>query len=416
MSAKLLTIVHVLIGMNLFSQTNHYVDQENGLTSNDGLTPATAVGLTANGTIPNAVLSTIAPGDTIFFMGEFKNVSYSSASPVGIPVDDPRFWHGENTVRFNNLNGSPNNYITLKPYDNTTIFHGDGSNIIRFTNCSYLKIDGFHVEGEVNNIPLSVANLLQFVYIFDTAVDITDPTPSEIHFRDEDCVSNCTPGAVVDGEIYSALTPSEVYRPTYYDTRGIYMSDVNHIEIVNTHIHHMPGGGLRVSDCEDILIQGNEINDCSRRSSGGTHGLVVTKATSTRTTDDYRIKIIGNKVHHNYNEQFSWAPDKIVVTPHIDEGKGISLQRNQTVPGIDWENGRILIANNICYYNGFSGIHSNDGERVDIINNTCYFNSYTKSITEWTGVVDPNGGNIGISLQGGEGHKIFTTFLSSTTI
>ena len=406
MRTHLITMVHILIAMNLFSQTNHYVDQVNGTTSNDGLTPATAVGLTANGTIPNAVLSTIAPGDTIFFMGEFKNVSYSSASPIGVPVDDPRFWHGENTLRFSNLNGAPNNYITLKPYDNTTIFHGDGGNIIRFQNCSYLKIDGFHVEGEVNNIPLSVANLLQFVYIFDTAVDITDPTPAEIHFRDEDCVSNCTPGAVVDGEIYSALNPSEVYRPTYYDTRGVYLSNVHHIEILNTHIHHMPGGGLRVSDCEDILIQGNEINDCSRRSSGGTHGLVVTKATSTRTTDDYRIKIIGNKVHHNYNEQFSWAPDKIVVTPHIDEGKGISLQRNQTVPGIDWENGRILIANNICYYNGFSGIHSNDGERIDVINNTCYFNSYTKSITEWTGVVDPNGGNIGISLQGGEGHKI----------
>ncbi|MDZ7880762.1 MAG: T9SS type A sorting domain-containing protein [Saprospiraceae bacterium] len=97
---------------------------------------------------------------------------------------------------------------------------------------------------------------------------------------------------------------------------------------------------------------------------------------------------------------------KTIITPHIDEGKGISLQRNETTGSVNWDNGRILIANNICYYNGFSGIHSNDGNRIDIINNSCYFNSYTKSVTEWTGTIDPNGGNIGISLQGGTGHKI----------
>lgn len=402
---QFITIITV-ISLNLFSQTNHYVNQVSGNNSNNGLTPATAVGLTSTGSLPSTFLATIAPGDTIFFMGTFTNPSYTTSSPVGLPVDHPRFWHGENTLRFNNLNGAPNLYVTLKPYDNTTLIKGDGGNLIRVQNCSYLKIEGFNVEGEVNNLPLSVANSLQFVYILSSAVNVLDPTPAEIHYRDQDCVSNCTAGAVVDGEVYSALNPNQVYRPTYYDTRGMYLSFVNHIEIVNNHIHHMPGGGLRVSDCEDIIIRGNEINDCSRRSSGGTHGLVITKATSTRATDDYRVKIIGNKVHHNYNEQYSWAPDKTEITPHIDEGKGISLQRNQTVSGVNWNNGRILVANNICYYNGFSGIHSNDGYRIDIINNTCYFNSYTKSITEWTGVPDPNGGNVGISLQDGTGHKI----------
>lgn len=406
MNKKLLLASILSLSINLFSQTNHYVNQVSGNNSNDGLTPTTAVGLNANGTLPSAFLATIAPGDTIFFIGTFTNPSYSTLSPVGVPVDHPRFWHGENTLRFNNLNGAPNNYITLKAYDNSTLIKGDGGNLIRIQNSSYLKIEGFNIEGEVNNLPLTVANSLQFVYILNSAANLLDPTPAEIHYRDQDCVSNCTTGTVVDGETYSTLNPNQVYRPTYYDTRGMYLSDVHHIEITNNHIHHMPGGGLRVSDCEDILIKNNEINDCSRRSSGGTHGLVVTKATSTRTTDDYRIKIISNKVHHNYNEQYSWAPDKTIITPHIDEGKGISLQRNQTVPGVNWDNGRILIANNLCYYNGFSGIHSNDGYRIDIINNTCYFNSYTKSITEWTGTPDPNGGNVGISLQGGTGHKI----------
>jgi hypothetical protein len=284
---------------------------------------------------------------------------------------------------------------------------GDGGNIFRVMNSSYLKIEGFNIQGEVNN--LTVANALQFVYILNTASSLTDPAPADIKYRDNDCTSNCTAGAVVDGEVYSSLNPNQVYRPTYYDTRGMYLSDVHHIDVLNNHIQLMPGGGLRVSDCEDILIEGNEINDCSRRSSGGTHGLVVTKATSTRTTDDYRVRIIRNKVHHNYNEQYSWTPDKIEIVPHIDEGKGISLQRNQTTASVNWNHGRILIANNICYYNGFSGIHSNDGDRIDIINNTCYFNSYTKSIS--IGGTDPNGGNIGISLSDGTGHRIINNIV-----
>lgn len=201
-----------------------------------------------------------------------------------------------------------------------------------------------------------------------------------------------------------------VSRPSYIDTRGLFLSNVHHIDILDNTIHDTPGTGLRVADCEDINIIGNEVYNCSRKSYSGTHALVVTKATSTRTTDDYRIKILRNKIHHNYNEQYSWAPTKTVITPHIDEGKGISLQRNQTTYNTDgsinvnWENGRILVENNICYFNGFSGVHSNDGDRIDFINNTCYFNSYTKSITE--GITSSNGGNIGISAQGGSDIKI----------
>jgi hypothetical protein len=399
------TLFLLFFTKSLVNGTNWYIKQGNP-TSNDGLTPATAAGLNSTGAFP----MTISPGDIVYLIGVFTNPSYSTATSVGVPVDDPRFWHGENTIRINNLHGNASNYITIKPYDNTTLLKGDGGNIFRVQNSSYLKIDGFKIQGEVDNMPLSVANALQFVYVVSTTT-VTDPTPAEIRYRDQDCVSNCTAGAIVDGEVYSALNPNRVYRPTYYDTRAMYLSDVHHIEITNNHIHHMPGGGLRVSDCEDILIKGNEINDCSRRSSGGTHGLVVTKATSTRTGDDYRIKIIGNKVHHNYNEQYSWAPDKTIITPHIDEGKGISLQRNQTTASVNWNNGRILIANNICYYNGFSGIHSNDGDRIDIINNSCYFNSYTKSVTEWTGVPNPNGGNIGISISDGTGHKIINNIV-----
>ncbi|MDZ7880763.1 MAG: hypothetical protein U5L45_24015 [Saprospiraceae bacterium] len=295
---------------SIFAQTNYYVKQGNS-ASNNATSVATAAGLKTNGSLPNNITNNIQPGDFIYLIGTFTNPSYTTASPVGVAVDDPRFWHGENTIVLNNLNGSAaGGYITIKPYDNTTLLKGDGGNIFRVMNSSYLKIDGFKIQGEVDNLPLSVANALQFVYILNTASSVTDPAPADIKYRDQDCISNCTAGSVVDGEVYSSLNSNNVYRPTYFDTRGMYLSDVHHIDILNNHIHHMPGGGLRVSDCEDILIQGNEINDCSRRSAVGTHGLVVTKATSTRTGDDYRIQILRNLVHHNYNEQYSWSPDQ----------------------------------------------------------------------------------------------------------
>ncbi|CAM1344837.1 T9SS type A sorting domain-containing protein [Tenacibaculum amylolyticum] len=403
---KIIFSAILLLCFNMLSnsQSQYYVDQQNGSNTNNGTSTSTAFQSI------NSAKNLASPGDTIYIMGEYKNPSFNPNYSY-TNEHDPHLWHAENSIRINNLHGSASNYITIKAYNENTILKGDGANIFRISNSSYLRIEGFEIEGEVPNIPLSTANALQFVYIRANEVaNILDPTAAEIQYRDKDCVSNCTPNAIVVGETYRNLNGIDIARPSYIDTRGLYLSNVNHIDIINNKIHDMPGGGLRVSDCEDINIIGNEIYACSRKSYSGTHALVVTRATSSRTTNDYRIKILRNKIHHNYNEQYSWAPTKNIITPHIDEGKGISLQRNETTYNndnainVNWEHGRILVANNICYYNGFSGVHSNDGNRIDIIYNTCYFNSYTKSITE--GITANNGGNIGISAQGGSDVKI----------
>lgn len=386
------------------TQITYFVDQQNGSATNNGRSLATPFASM------NTAVALVNAGDTIAVVGTHTNPSYN-ATYTYTNADNPHLWHSENTIRINNLHGTPNAYITIKAHNAATLLKGDGANIFRVQNSSFLRIEGFNIQGEVSNIPLATANALQFVYIkADSVGNPKAPTAAELQYRDLDCISNCTSGAVVDGEIYSSLDTLNITRPSYIDTRGLYLSNVHHIEIYRNTIHDMPGGGLRVSDCEDILIEGNEVYACSRKSYSGTHALVVTKATSSRVSNDYRITIIHNKIHHNYNEQYSWAPTKTIVTPHIDEGKGISLQRNETTYNangtikVNWEHGRILVQNNLCYFNGFSGIHSNDGHRIDIINNTCYFNSYTKSIP--VGFTTNNGGNIGISAQGGSDVKI----------
>eukprot|EP00957_Ditylum_brightwellii_P034005 2575554-Ditylum_brightwellii.AAC.1 len=166
----------------------------------------------------------------------------------------------------------------------------------------------------------------------------------------------------------------------------------------------MPGGGIRVSKSEYVDVINNHVHNTSRKSFSGTHGIVATDTLDVRGGTrsgqaKYRTRILGNTVHHNYNEIYSWAPGKDFIHPKIDEGKGISLQRNQ-----EWKyGGRILVANNVAYYNGYSGIHNNDGDNVDFFSNTAYMNSYTASVTY---DYHNGGGNIGISISDGKDCKI----------
>ncbi|MAZ28665.1 MAG: hypothetical protein CL868_16510 [Cytophagaceae bacterium] len=361
-----------------YSQKNYYVSQDNGNDVFNGSAPTTPFK-----TIDHAV-DLLEPGDTLNIMGSYTNESYKAGYAYGGDKDDPYIWTQENTIRIAGLHGSEENYITIRAYDDNTVIKGDGANIFRMLNSSYIRIEGLNIAGEVNNIPLETATALQFMYREDGSTNTL--------YR----VQPGTPPQEVEQMTFEKL--NNISRPSYTDTRGMYLSNVDHIEIINNHIHHTPGNGLRVSDCEYITISENEVNDTSRKSYSGTHGLVVTKATSTNASEEYKIFITNNAVHHNYNEIYSWAPDKTIITPHIDEGKGISLQRNDVERG--WVHGRFLVANNIVYLNGFSGVHSNDGDRMDFVNNTCYLNSYTNTVTYKNG--EQRGNNIGMSSQRGD--------------
>ena len=392
-----LTIIALLTVWLGIAQTNYFVDQTNGSDTNNGTSVATAYK-----TFDKAK-NQVNAGDTISIIGVYANPSYNPNYTYTVP-HDAHLWHRENTIRIAGLNGSSGNYITIKGFDNNAVIKGDGSNIIRVTNSSYLKFENLTIEGEVDRIPLSTANALQFIYVLGSGV--TNPTAADIHYRNED-ETNDNDNVVEETDTYTSL--GSVTRPSYIDTRGLYISGSDNIIIKNNTIHHTPGGGLRVSDSKFVDIIGNEIYRCSARSYSGTHALVVTK-TKPIGNNGYSINILKNNIHHNYNEQFSWAPTKTIITPRIDEGKGISLQRNNLSSWINGQ-GRILVQNNLCYWNGFSGVHSNNGYRIDFINNTCYLNSYTNSVEPYGPVGSlsdkgQQGKNIGISAQGGDDIKM----------
>ena len=384
----LLLIILLYSSVVVFAQNNYYVSQQTGSDNNNGQSVSNPFK-----TVDEA-LNFIQPGDTLWFMGEFTNPSYNPNYNYSNNINDPHIWHQENTVRINNLNGASGQYITLKAYDNNTVLKGDGANILRITNSSYLRIEGFEIYGEVENIPLSTALALQFLYREDGSTNT--------QYR----VQPGTSASQVENMTFPAL--NNVSRPSYTDTRGLYISsNIHHLDIVDNYIHHIPGNGFRVQGCDYVNIIGNEVHDTSRKSYSGTHGLVVTNATSIDNFNGYKIFIQQNKVHHNYNEIYSWAPSKTFITPRIDEGKGISLQRNDVANG--WTKGRFLVSDNLTYWNGYSGLHSNTGVRIDFINNTAYMNSYTNTVTYAN--EEQSGNNIGMSAQGGNNNKFINNVI-----
>jgi parallel beta-helix repeat protein len=279
--------------------------------------------------------------------------------------------------------GAPDAWITIKPYNESTSLLGDGDTIVRVMNCAYLKIHDFDIKGEVDRIPLSTAKAVQFVY---------KDKNGKIQLR----VAKDLTEEQISQEKLPILGPN-IERPSYTDTKGIYMSDSHHIQLSGNNVHHLPGGGIRVAYSEYVDVVDNEVHNCARKSCSGTHGIVATFTPDRLQQEDpsskYRVRILRNLVHHNFNEIYSWSPQKSFIHPRIDEGKGISLQRNQVFKN----GGRILIANNIAFWNGFSGVHNHDGDNVDMVANTCYMNSYTNTVTYKGG--EQKGNQIGISHQ-----------------
>lgn len=363
-SKKIIFLIGLsMVCCSLWAQSDWFVDQQNGDDSNSGLSLSDAFQSVSEAE------SNVQPGDTIWLIGEFRNASFGDGDP----------WNSDNTIKFNNLHGSDSTgYITIKAVDSSTVLYGDASSLFRITNSSYLRVEGLRMEGEVARIPLDTALAYQFAYL-DTA--------GALQYR----VQPGTPDSVVDTMTFPLL--SGISRSTWMDTKGIYVSNSHHIHLLNNVIGYMPGTGLRVAGCDYVDIIGNEVHNSSRRSYAGTHALVVHSSESIDSSTDYKIRIEGNSVHHNYNELYSWSPSKTIITPELDEGKGISLQKNSVANG--WHSGRFLVQNNLCYFNGFSGVHNNSGDRIDVHHNSCYLNSYSG-----------RGNNIGISTAGGSDFNV----------
>jgi hypothetical protein len=358
------SILTLLILSNSIGQTNYYV-KPTGIDS-----PTQGLSLATPFKTINYGVGQLGPGDTLNIMeGEYANSTFGDYTFFKPQTDCAIYMNGKN--------GTATANIVVRRYKNDhVVIKGDGLAVVHIKNSTYIKIQNLEVFGEVNNIPLDTALQYQFLYKDENGI---------LKYR----MPPLSPPAVVEQAVLPVLHPN-IDRPTYFNTMGIIVVSSQHIDVVDNYVHHMPGEGIRSASSDFIKFLRNEVHDCSRRSASGVHGMSIYTMVSGGNVDTVTIQMNENRIHHNYNEVYSWSSTKTFITPHFDEGKGITVQR--CTGSRDWDFGKIQIQNNVCYRNGFAGIQVNEGERVDIFNNSLYKNHYTHELTG-------DGSQLGISAQ-----------------
>jgi parallel beta-helix repeat protein len=376
MKIRVLILVFLLTVNWAKAQTKKYV-------SNTGVdAPASGAFTNPYRTITYAA-ETLMPGDTLFVLGgTYTNNTYN----------DGYYWNQDRTARVSNINGTASNYIVIMPYNNEqVILKGDGDFIFQVSSSSFIKIQGFEIYGETENITLAMALQYQFAFRRTTNVGV-----NSVHENRVPLGTNTDQSGLED---ISNLT---IFRPYYYFTHGIVVQNSHHIDIVGNIVHHMPGEGIRFAGSDYINCNKNIVHNNARRSSLGVHGISCYTLKSIDNNAATKVIFDGNIVYDNYCELASWSEGKTIFTAVIDEGKGLTVQRSFAAGAGQWNFGRILFVNNIAYGNGLAGIHVNDGDRIDIINNTVYGNDRYGA-----------GNNLGISIAGANDLKVYNNIVQA---
>ncbi|MEH2417360.1 choice-of-anchor D domain-containing protein [Nostoc sp.] len=233
-----------------------------------------------------------------------------------------------------NFNGSADNWTTIKAYPGATpTIKTMGSGINIFSS-SYVRIEGLDLEGNRENITLEYA------------------------LQEKDNLNN-------------PLTNSDgISVKPWKNSQGVGGTTPHHIVISGNTVSNFPGNGITSSDSDYITVEKNVVSGNGWYSPYGTQGITTLHAVnSDNNTTDYKIIYRDNIVFNNQ----SLVPWK--EAGRITEGHGLMLDTtNQSRDGIAYL-GKALIANNIAYNNGNSGISAFKSANVDIINNTVYQNS-----------------------------------------
>ncbi|MEH2417359.1 choice-of-anchor Q domain-containing protein [Nostoc sp.] len=233
-----------------------------------------------------------------------------------------------------NFNGSANNWTTIKAYPGATPTIKTTKSGINIFSSSYVRIEGLDIEGNRKNITLAYA--------------LQEKNNPDNPLTNSDGIS---------------------VKP-WKNSQGAGGTTPHHIVISGNTVSNFPGNGITSSDSDYITVEKNVVSGNGWYSPYGTQGITTLHAVnSDNNTTDYKIIYRDNIVFNNK----SLVPWK--EAGKITEGHGLMLDTtNQSRDGKPYL-GKTLIANNIVYNNGNSGIGAFKAKNVDIVNNTVYKNS-----------------------------------------
>lgn len=150
------------------------------------------------------------------------------------------------------------------------------------------------------------------------------------------------------------------------------------VDIIGNLVHGCPGGGISAIEADHVDIIGNHVHSNAWYTVYGTSGIsILTPRDSGGAHRAYGTRIIGNRVHDN-ETKVKWEGCQC-----YSDGNGIIVDTTKGDPerGRPAYGGRVLVANNISYDNGGSGIHAFKSQHVDIVHNTAYLNGRSTRIT-----------------------------------
>ena len=253
------------------------------------------------------------PGDTVFAMNGTYSVDYDKVLII------KRSGTADKWITYRNYPGHKPK-ILLK---STTWF------AIHIIGASYITIDGFEIEGNNSNVTLE--------YAWSQRKNMNDPSTSGNGIGiDEDKVANKVP---------------------------------HHIILQNNTVYKLGGGGMGGGG-DYITIRNNLVYECGFYSPYGNSGISIFLPRDIDNYTGYKIFVINNISHSNRNYiPFFGYNNGCCIT----DGNGVILD---TYKETNYR-GKTLVANNLVYNNGGSGIHSFVSTNIDMVNNTAYMNGQT---------------------------------------
>jgi len=163
----------------------------------------------------------------------------------------------------------------------------------------------------------------------------------------------------------------------------------SHITIRGCDVSYLPGGGVYMSHSDYITFENNVVHHCAYWSPFANSGLSMYQPTAVDDdTTSYKLIIRNNICFENYeNIPFIFSSKKDPSKRKVTDGNGIILddfQCTQSWGGGTGKpyHGRTLVANNIVFANGGSGIHTFKSLNVDIIHNYAVDNNRHPTLHE----------------------------------
>ncbi|MDA9119962.1 hypothetical protein N9J83_07450 [Opitutales bacterium] len=313
------------------------------------------------------------PGDTIFVRaGTYQNSDFN----------DNDIWTGEPVARLSNINGTTGNYITFIPYQNEqVVIEFDGIYGFLIQNSSYIKIQNFIFDGVADNITQQQA---------EDAWGLYKDTNGVIHDLEIEMGIDIIDPSIIGTSINQpSSSDNTIEKPIEFNGRALVANKSHHIEFIGNTIKNAPSAAIRAQQSDYITITKNKVYDNTFWTTQGVGAITISEATVRPLGDTYtgtKIIITENEVYQNENRLFSWNPTKTFVHFEIDEGTGLFLTRNKDT----YAHGEMLIANNLSYKNGASGIVCHYTNDVTIEHNTVFDNATTNH---------GNPGGIGVNIS-----------------